>query len=57
MHPLLLIGFLVVAIGVFAQAAGENSGTKIIKITPKKTKAETKPKPEEKPAGASDTEE
>ena len=57
MHPLLLIGFLVVAIGVFAQAAGENSGTKIIKITPKKTKAETKPKPEEKPAGASDSEE
>jgi hypothetical protein len=57
MHPLLLIGFLVVAVGVFAQAAGENSGTKVVKFTPKKKKAEGEEKPEGKPAGASDSEE
>jgi len=57
MHPLLLIGFLVVAVGVFAQAAGENSGTKVIKITPKKKPEEKPAKPEGKPAGASDSEE
>jgi len=57
MHPLLLIGFLVVAVGVFAEAAQNNSGTKVIKITPKKPAEETKPKPKEKPAGASDSEE
>jgi len=57
MHPLLLIGFLVVAVGVFAQAAGQNSGTKVIKITPKKKTEEKPAKPEGKPAGASDSEE
>lgn len=56
MHPLLLIGFAIVAVGVFAEAA-DNSGTKVIKITPKKPAKENEKKPEEKKPGASDSEE
>ena len=56
MHPLLLVGFLIVAVGVFAQAA-QGDSTKVIKITPKKKTEEKPAKPEGKPAGASDSEE
>jgi len=52
-----LIGFLVVAVGVFAEAADNKSGTKVIKITPKKPGEEKPKKPEGEKPGASDSEE
>ena len=51
MHPLLLVGFLIVAVGVFAEAA-TGTATKTIKFTPKEKKKESAPAadPDKKPA-------
>ena len=59
MHPLLAIGLLLTAIGVFADAFRTNPpGTKTITIKPKKKPAEeTKEKPAPGSPGASDSEE
>ena len=56
MNPLLLVGFLVVAIGVFVEAAKGTPATKVIKIEHKKKEAESVPKKKENAPAASDSE-